>query len=212
MAVGDSAGNHVGGLVERWNGTKWSVVPSPRKGTANTFTSVACVSPTWCAAVGLFAYKALRPNVSSALAEVWNGKAWRVVPARNPALNSSVVLYAIDCVSSTWCMAGGYGPTGALIEHWNGQAWTIMAHPSGARTAPAAAVWGVSCVSRTACVAAGYDLPLAESWNGKVWSRMSTLDGWDEQGAPPQYFSGVSCITASLCKAVGDGTAIATSG
>jgi hypothetical protein len=129
MAVGDSAGNHVGGLVERWNGTKWSVVPSPRKGTGNTLTSVACVSPTWCAAVGLFAYNALRPGASSALVEVWNGKTWRVVPARNPALNSAVILYAIDCVSSTWCMAGGYGPTGALVEHWNGQAWNDHGAP-----------------------------------------------------------------------------------
>ena len=125
-----------------------------------------------------------------------------------------VILYAVDCVSSTWCMAGGQAETGALIEHWNGRAWSIMGHPAAAAGKHlGAAVWGISCVSRTACVAAGYRVPLAESWNGNVWAPMSALDGWgDEQAGDPEYFSGVSCITAAKCKAVGDGNAIATTG
>jgi hypothetical protein len=105
----------------------------------------------------------------------WSYMAWQIVPSPHPASNTPVILYAVDCVSSAWCMAGGQGETGALIEHWNGRAWTIMGHPSVA--AETATVWGVSCVSRTACVVVGYDVPLAESWNGKVWSPMSTLDG-----------------------------------
>jgi hypothetical protein len=132
------------------------------------------------------------------------------MPSPNTSGTRTVTLNAVDCVSSAWCMAGGFGETGALIEHWNGRAWTIMGHPSddAGRTA-GAAVWGVSCVSRTACVVVGYDIPLAESWNGKVWSRMSDVDD-SPSVIPPAFFSGVACITAALCKTVGEGTAIYT--
>jgi len=143
---------------------------------------------------------------------MWDGKTWRTVPSPNSAgkKNRSVVLNAVDCVSSTWCMAGGYGPAGALIEHWNGRAWTVMGHPSDHAGKVAAAMWGVSCVSRTACVAVGYDVPFAERWNGRVWAPMSHVD--DSQLVGPQFFLGVSCISATVCKTVGDGTAIYTSG
>ncbi len=213
IAVGSALKSTGPALVERWNGTKWSVVPSPLMGLGTGLTSVACVSPTWCVAVGFYAYNTSRSRGAAALVEEWNGKAWKIAPSPHPGSYPPVILYAVDCVSPTWCMAGGQAETGALIEHWNGRAWTIMGHPSGVTgKAIGAAVWGISCVSQTACVAVGYNVPLAESWNGTVWSRMSAVDGWDAQGAPPQYFSGVSCITASLCKTVGDGNAIATSG
>ena len=203
MAVG-------GSLIERWNGAKWTLVPSARQ-PGSVFTSVSCVSPTWCAAVGYYASTTSRV---AALVEEWNGKAWRVVPSPHPGSNWPGMLNAVDCVSPTWCMAGGSAEKGALIEHWNGRAWTIMGHPSGAAGKGVGAyVWGISCVSRTACVAVGYSVPLAERWNGNVWAPMSRLDGWgDEQAGDPEYFLGVSCITATHCKAVGDGNAIATTG
>ena len=211
MAVGQARKNKVLALVERWNGTKWSVVPSPRDDLGTAFTSVSCVAPTWCVAVGSYGYNTPRSDVTAALVEVWNGKVWKIVPSPHPGSIMPVLLDAVDCVSSTWCMAGGQAKAGALIEHWNGHAWTIMGHPA-AHNGPGGAVWGMSCVSRTACIEGGYGW-LAESWNGKVWASMNGLDGWgDEQAGDPEYFSGVSCITATHCKAVGDGNAIATTG
>ena len=210
MAVG--AGQAGVPLVERWNGKQWSVVASPKKGSVyRELDAVACVSPTWCAAVGFSGSPERRPGHPETwtLIELWNGRTWRIVPSPNTSGTEIVTLNAVDCVSSTWCMAGGFGETGALIEHWNGRGWSIMGHPSDKRPGQGAAVWGVSCVSRTACVVVGYDMPLAESWNGKVWSPMSNVDD-SPAVIPPGLFSGVACITAVLCKAVGEGNAYYT--
>ena len=64
-------------LVESWNGTTWSIVPSPNEGTKNNaLNGVSCISPTWCEAVGDY------DNGSGAtenLIESWNGTSWSIV-------------------------------------------------------------------------------------------------------------------------------------
>jgi hypothetical protein len=58
-AVGEYA-NRAGSvrtLVESWNGTAWSVVPSPNKGTVNDpndLSWVSCVPASGCTAVGFY--------------------------------------------------------------------------------------------------------------------------------------------------------------
>jgi hypothetical protein len=39
-------------LIERWNGTQWSVMPSPDPSTSNALFGVACTSVASCVAVG----------------------------------------------------------------------------------------------------------------------------------------------------------------
>lgn len=66
-------------LLEHWNGTTWTIVPSPTpSGTSySALTEAACISAASCVAVG-FAEKG---GVNSALAERWNGRAWSLVSA-----------------------------------------------------------------------------------------------------------------------------------
>ena len=132
VAVGDRLRpDEVGAtVVEHWNGTKWSAVPSPNRGTTSSvLRSASCVSPSWCAAVGA---SYLPDGGSLSLVELWNGKSWRIVPSPSRA-HELVSLAAVDCVSSTWCIAVGGDETGALIERWDGRSWTTVAHPAGAR-------------------------------------------------------------------------------
>jgi len=193
VAVGNRAAPHqVATVVERWNGTKWSTVSSPNRGTNNSFLQgVSCVSPSWCAAVG----ESWSDGVGSqSLVEMWNGKTWRIVPS--PSLpNELNPLASVDCVSSTWCNAVGNTETGGLIERWDGTRWTIVKHPSAHQEG--VGLSGISCASRTACVAVG---SVAESWNGHVWSTV----------AFPGAAYGVSCPTATVCKAIVGGTKIYT--
>jgi hypothetical protein len=150
LAVGGQSGQGLP-LTERWNGKQWSVVASPKKGSRSSeLDAVACVSPTWCAAVGFYGYSydAGRRTGTRSLGELWDGKTWRIVPSPNTSGTRNVTLNAVDCVSSAWCMAGGFGETGALIEHWNGRAWTIMGHPSPTPDGARAPRCGVSPVFR----------------------------------------------------------------
>jgi hypothetical protein len=44
-------------LIESWNGTKWSIVPSPNKpATNNVLNAVSCLPATGCDAVGSFGF------------------------------------------------------------------------------------------------------------------------------------------------------------
>ena len=70
-------------LVERWNGTAFSLVSSPKAAFYNTLDGVSCVSATVCIAVGHSAAGGASANTT--LAEQWNGTKWSTVPSPNPA-------------------------------------------------------------------------------------------------------------------------------
>jgi len=78
VAVGNdvTAGSPVVSLAEGWNGTKWTVQPTPNPGGA-TFTflqGVACTSGSNCWAAGEWG----SPAGSRTLIEHWNGRAWSI--------------------------------------------------------------------------------------------------------------------------------------
>ncbi len=195
-AVGSSNGSPGQPLIESWNGTSWSVLPSPhRNKTHDVLEGVSCVSATDCTAVGY-----AQGNARTTLIESWNGSAWSIVPSPNKA-GTSNTLYAVSCVSASDCTAVG---DGTLIESWNGTAWSLMPSPDPGSLANT--LYDVSCVSASDCTAVGYygnvgghPRTLVESWNGTAWSvipspnKVGTFNGLE----------GVSCVSASDCTAVG---------
>jgi hypothetical protein len=81
-------------LVEHWNGTAWSIVPSPSPGVAASLSGVTASSPTDVWAVGDYA-----PNGSSVLTLTmqWNGTAWGTVSSPNASTGVS----ALNSVATT---------------------------------------------------------------------------------------------------------------
>jgi hypothetical protein len=97
-----------GTLTESWNGTSWTVVPSPNEGSAgtgNVLEDVSCVSAAACTAVG-----SSGPDPGSTLIESWDGTSWAIVPSPDRGLWGSV-LVGVSCVSATACTAAGYSAT-----------------------------------------------------------------------------------------------------
>jgi hypothetical protein len=200
-------------LVESWDGTSWSVVPSPNRALGAALSAVSCVSATACTAVGDF-YRS--GDVIKTLAESWNGTSWSVVPAPNPPpVNGSAWLTGVSCVSATACTAVGYREQSlnvqmrTLVESWNGTSWSVVPSPNAGRATSANGLGGVSCVSATACTAAGEyenvdsgtDKTLVESWNGTSWSVVPSPNA----GLPRtlNILNGVSCLSATACTAAG---------
>src|SRR5262249_22043182 len=67
-------------LAERWDGTSWSLVPSPNVGRGgDRLVAVSCASESACMAVGF-----TQGGPGGTLAESWNGTRWSVV--RTPSL------------------------------------------------------------------------------------------------------------------------------
>lgn len=88
-------------LIERWNGARWAVVPSPSIGPLdNVLSGVASVSATGAWAVG-YTSASVPPRIyHRAMIEHWNGRTWRVVPAPQAGTSDSD-LWGVTALSAT---------------------------------------------------------------------------------------------------------------
>ena len=207
-AVGYSTtGSTVQTLVERWNGSSWSIIPSPNPDTIlSSLLGVSCTSTTFCMAVGFSGCCGSHITLS----ELWNGSTWTVVPIPSPT-GLDDILQSVSCTSSTNCIAVGEDSTNGgitssdqpLAESWNGSKWSLTGPvPSGSGTS----LYGVSCIAPSNCQAVGFlstgtssEKTLIVEWNGASWSLVSTPN----PANPFSSLSGVSCASSDFCEAVG---------
>ncbi len=136
---------------------------------------------------------------------------WEVRPSVDPEGASEGALEWTSCASATTCEAVGYdkstsGTIVPLAERWNGSEWSIQATPIPAGAKSTVLEW-ISCVPGGACEATGHYengsgvvVTLAERWNGSEWSLQSTPN---PEGASLSDLRQVSCVSATLCTAVG---------
>jgi len=218
-AVGQSHdGTAVQTLVESWNGSTWTIVPSPNPSSgslSNDLNGVSCTGPPACTAVG----DSYDGTAGQTLVESWNGSTWSIVPSPNE-LSDFNRLNAVSCTGPASCTAVGDagststsgGPlfTGTLVESWNGTTWSIVPSPdpSPGSPFPESSLHGVSCTGPAACTAvgdgpraSGGSLTLVESWNGSTWSIVPSPN---PSGSSSNVLNGVSCTGPSACTAVGE--------
>ena len=193
----DSASpEEIGTLVESWDGSSWTVQPSPNPpGVKQTLLwGVSCVSSASCVAVG---ESRKAGGELGALIESWNGAKWSI--DTSPHIPGG--LQDVSCSSEAACLAVG-GTEGELggggvAEVWNGSHWTSSALDHAMR--------GVSCLSADRCVAVGGELrsnkAYAELWNGAAWTTDSLVRP-PEASDEPMEMNDVSCVS-SACTAVG---------
>jgi hypothetical protein len=119
-------------LTEFWNGTTWSVVPSPNNGTLmNEFEAVSAIAANDVWAVGN--YTDPQTENSETLLEHWNGSNWSIVPGSNPGQDNFLYAVTAGASNSVWAVGRyiGAGPGDqTLIEHWNGKQWSQVSSPS----------------------------------------------------------------------------------
>jgi hypothetical protein len=205
-------------LAERWNGTSWSLQPTPDPAGAkdSVLSGVSCGSATSCMAVGRTYYGR---NRLARLVERWNGTAWSIKQASNPRNAALSALSGVSCVASTACVAvGNYLDSSSddwltLAEAWNGSTWTVTPSPNPAKSI-VNNLFGVSCMSATACTAVGDWIvngstpsrllarTLAEAWNGTTWVIEATVSPVGIDGGIDSLAS-VSCRSPASCSAAG---------
>ena len=144
---------------------------------------VSCVGPGDCTAVGI--------EGDSTVRFVWtetNG-AWGT-PTQVSDAND---LNAISCIDASDCTAVGTGST--YVTESDG-VWGPVTALSG----PESDLEGVSCTAVGDCVAVGGGLPSYWIESGGVWGPQETVPEPDGGGG----LTSVSCISATICTAVGD--------
>jgi hypothetical protein len=144
-------------LIERWDGTSWSVVPSPNVGTdQNDLLGVAATSHDDAWAVGNYFDDGTLAWTT--LAMHWDGASWTVIDTPSPS-SRFAALEAVVAIAPDDAWAVGARQTSGqtirnlpLIEHWDGSTWTVATAPKAksdstfllaAAAASATDVWAV---------------------------------------------------------------------
>jgi N-acetylneuraminic acid mutarotase len=194
-------------LAMHWDGTRWSIFPSPAPGSNIHVGGVTAISPNDAWAVGYY------NNSRQLLTMHWNGGAWSAVPNPNPGGNYVTYLHDVDATDSNDVWAVGfyreYAPKG-LVMHWSGSGWSVVPSPMdpGINFLSAVDAIAPNDVWVVGFYGPGGSIPyqaFAMHWNGATWTVLST----PTLGSLHNYFSSVVALAPNDVWAVGytyDGT------
>ncbi len=199
-------------LVERWNGTAWTLqtAPNPAEGSAqNAMLSVSCVS-IGCITVGEAAGKPV--------AETWVGGTWALSSPKLPAGAKGGKLSSVSCTNASCVAVGGSNEGGGtekpLAESFVGLVWSLTSVPVPAGAKGFDELAAVSCATETSCTATGAYATaivgsqpsemktLAETWSGGTWTVQSSANSAQKLNA----LVDVSCNAVGSCTTVGEGS------
>ncbi|HTW07949.1 MAG TPA: hypothetical protein VME46_10580 [Acidimicrobiales bacterium] len=172
-------------------------------------SGVSCTGARSCAAVG---YNRTSSGYQSSVAERWNGSGWAPVAGKILLGMSNFTMSGVSCADANSCEAvnssrlqAGPVQSAYLAASWDGRTWQLqqVAVPRPFINASLAAV---SCATPRMCEAVGTAetktklTTFAAKWNGGAWSAQTTPL---VAGARDPSLTGVSCLSASFCEAVG---------
>jgi len=192
-------------LIERWNGTTWTTVPSPNPGTNSGLSAISCASDTACLAMGDTGNDGDTP-----FGERWDGNRWSVVASPIPSGVELALPESVSCTSATRCMVVGFtysqldGVVRTFAERWDGAKLSIVPTPNGPG---GGSLSSVACFTAKRCIAVGSTSPtaltrtaMAAQWDGAHWSVVKVPS---PPGGKRSSFGGVSCASETMCMATG---------
>jgi hypothetical protein len=203
-------------LIERFDGTAWSVVPSPNQSNMNNGLNSVSMTPGEGWTVGYALEGPISGPKYQPLALHWNGTHWS--PASPAAFPSDAVLTGVDTLADGTAWAVGFYTTTAggtrrtLIEHESGGAWTQVASPNDG-TSRDNTLMAVGGTRATGLWAVGWRLsptglkPLVLRYNTTLpspsWVSVSGAGGVPSPGTVDTVLTGVDVVTARDVWAVG---------
>jgi hypothetical protein len=191
-------------LAEHFNGSSWSVVPTPALNGSLAGVAGAAGTDVW--AVGDQA----QGSSVLPLIEHWDGTSWSVTPGPKLPKGSQLTGVAAPAANNAWAVGIDGGSSNALVEHWDGTSWSIVASPAftgvgingGPSADSATDVWAMGFRATSSTTEQNVSL----HWNGTSWTQIP---------AAHLRFGGVGAVTAlspANVWAVGTGPGAPTGG
>jgi hypothetical protein len=163
-------------LTLHWNGTTWTIIPSPTVDLDILFgVDAIATNDVW--AVGRS-----RPGgygEDRTLTIHWDGASWSVVPSPNGSgIDNDLFGVAMVASNDVWAV-GNNGSLATLTIHWDGASWSIVPTPDFDPNATNQVLIGIVALSSTNIWTAGqYIVPLqgsaqvtlTENWDGAQWN------------------------------------------
>ena len=194
-------------LTLHWDGTQWSIVPSPNVGANSRLSAIAApVGHQPSNGIWAVGYSGVA-GASQTLIMHWDGTQWSIVPSSNGGAGTNIldgVAFAGD--NDLWAV-GYYGSTPTyrnLSMHWYGTQWSIVPSPNDgtgdnlllALTATAPGdVWAVGTHYQTN-INLWRDTTM--HWNGSSWTLFSTFPSYGNN-----YLFGVFAVASNDVWTVG---------
>lgn len=201
-------------LIEHWNGSAWSIVPSPNPavGTddSDELSAIGGAGPDDLWAAG----DALNEETDSIelVFEHWNGQEWSLAQTPTPPggaqFASGIVAVSPEDVWAVGIEASAI-TNETLSAHWDGQEWSIVPTPNftGAGE-PQNELTAVTAAGADEVWASGYVfnvndenrlLPFVLSWNGTSW----TMTKVPKKGSEGSRLNGIHALSPDDVWAVG---------
>jgi hypothetical protein len=154
-------------LTMHWDGSAWSVVPSPSPSNFVVLQGVAGVASNDVWADGY--------SGSQSIAMHWDGSQWTVATTPSPANPTTLEGMFALASNDVWAVGDANGQT--LVIHWDGTQWTAISTPS----VPSVHNYlnSVDTISDDDIWAVGYtyvgspegsNVPLVMHWDGSQWT------------------------------------------
>ena len=172
-----------GTLIEHWDGSQWTVIPSPNVNgsSQNALTGIAVIDANDIWAVGY----TLTGNYQT-LTEHWDGSQWSIVPSPNVG-DYGNQLSGVTALASNdvWAVGSSNNYTNTLVLHWDGSSWGVVSSPKFSCIRSTSSLASISAVSPTDIWAVGTNAftyytgegdanttyyTLFEHWDGSAWS------------------------------------------
>jgi hypothetical protein len=219
--------------AETWNGSSWHLIAVPDNGPfggaarGDVLTAVSCISPSFCAAVGVTTVRGpgeVATSTPSGYVEIWNGSTWSVTSTGGEVED-------VSCSSTDLCVAVGtqggaqvngivtLPPDGgpSFVDSYDGTAWTLTTFPVPPTNSlsSGAILTAVSCVGSW-CLATGTQDLFTQTSPESGTETSSVIDArydgtsWSTTAVPvpPAQPNGLACVAADSCIGVGGGSDI----
>lgn len=177
-----STGTQTLAVTEHWDGTKWSLIPTPEPNAQeNVLYTVTANRSNNVWALGNQGKYQSTTNPRRNLALHWDGTSWSVIPTVNAGTASTInYFYASAFIPGTdhlWGVGQYQAPKAfyTMTAYWNGAQWTLVPSPNPAANGDfllglfakgAGDVWSVGTYYDTSMIRHN----LAIHWNGTSWS------------------------------------------
>jgi hypothetical protein len=112
-------------LAEHFDGTSWSVVPTPAVNDPLVAVAGSASNDVWAIGSQITVSDSPTPFIAH-----WNGTSWSIIQSPNLPRNSFLTGVTAPASNNAWVVGNTFGSATGLVEHWDGTRWSIVSSPA----------------------------------------------------------------------------------
>jgi hypothetical protein len=112
-------------LAEHFNGSSWSVFPTPAVNDALVSVAASASNDVWAIGNPITVADSPTPFITH-----WNGTSWSIIDSPKLPKNSVLTGVTAPASNDAWVVGHTFGSSNGIVEHWDGTRWSIVSSPA----------------------------------------------------------------------------------